>query len=81
MYTVFRNKLPRPQGQGTSRQEKVFTGISGSQTGGQGVVDISIPELVQSTGTPALHDVAAEPAVSPAAKPKCTQCPVSFLRA
>src|SRR5690242_3983613 len=48
MYTVFRNKLPRPQGQGTSRIEKVFTGISGSQTGGQGVVDISIPELVQS---------------------------------
>ena len=47
----FRNKLPRPQGQGTSRQEKVFTGISGSQTGGQGVVDISIPELVQSTGS------------------------------
>jgi hypothetical protein len=48
MYTVFRNKLPRPQGQGTSRIEKVFTGISGSQTGGQGVVDISVPELVQS---------------------------------
>lgn len=51
MYTVFRNKLPRPAGQGTSRIEKVFTGISGSQTGGQGVVDISIPELVQSNGT------------------------------
>lgn len=48
MYTVFRNKLPRPQGQGTSRIEKVFTGISGSQTGGQGVVDISVPELVQA---------------------------------
>jgi hypothetical protein len=29
----------------------VFTGISGSQTGGQGVVDISIPELVQTGGT------------------------------
>ena len=29
----------------------MFTGISGSQTGGQGVVDISIPELVQSTGS------------------------------
>lgn len=28
----------------------MFTGISGSQTGGQGVVDISIPELVQSSG-------------------------------
>lgn len=51
MYTVFRNKLPRPAGQGTSRMEKVFTGISGSQTGGQGVLDISIPELVQSNGT------------------------------
>jgi len=32
------------------RQERVITGISGSQTGGQGVVDISIPELVQSNG-------------------------------
>jgi len=31
--------------------EKVFTGISGSQTGGQGVLDISIPELVESAGT------------------------------
>lgn len=51
MYTVFRNKLPRPAGQGTSRIERVFTGISGSQTGGQGVIDISIPELVQSNGT------------------------------
>lgn len=51
MYTVFRNKLPRPAGQGTSRIERVFTGISGSQTGGQGVVDISIPELVQSGGS------------------------------
>lgn len=51
VYTVFRNKLPRPAGQGTARQAKVFTGISGSQTGGQGVVDISIPELVQNSGT------------------------------
>jgi hypothetical protein len=51
MYTVFRNKLPRPAGQGTSRIERVFTGISGTQTGGQGVVDISIPELVQSGGS------------------------------
>jgi hypothetical protein len=33
------------------RQEKVITGISGSQTGGQGVVDISVPELVQAAGT------------------------------
>jgi hypothetical protein len=51
VYTVFRNKLPRPAGQGTSRIERVFTGISGSQTGGQGVLDISIPELVQTGGT------------------------------
>jgi hypothetical protein len=29
----------------------VFTGISGSQTGGQSVVDISIPELVTSGGS------------------------------
>lgn len=50
VYTVYRNKFPRPPGQGTSRQEKVFTGISGSQTGGQGVLDIAISELVQSNG-------------------------------
>lgn len=48
---MFRNKLPRPPGQGTSRIERVFTGISGSQTGNQTVVDISIPELVQTGGT------------------------------
>ena len=52
VYTVFRNKFPRPAGQGTSRQEKVFTGISGSQTGGQNVLDIAIQELVgPSNGT------------------------------
>lgn len=51
VYTVFRNKLPRPAGQGTARQAKVFTGISGSQTGGQGIIDISIPELVQTGGS------------------------------
>lgn len=51
VYTVLRNKLPRPAGQGTARQAKVFTGVSGSQTGGQGVIDISIPELVQSSGS------------------------------
>jgi hypothetical protein len=49
VYTVFRNKFPRPAGQGTSRQEKVFTGISGSQTGGQNVLDIAIQELVGPT--------------------------------
>src|SRR6266704_6467239 len=51
VYTLFRNKLPRPPGQGTSRQERVFTGISGSQTGGQGVLDIGINELVTATGS------------------------------
>ncbi len=46
VYTVFRNKLPRPPGQGTSRIERVFTGISGSQTGGQSVVDsVSCPTV------------------------------------
>lgn len=49
VYTVFRNKLPRPAGQGLSMQEKVFTGISGSGTGGQGVLDISTSELTGST--------------------------------
>jgi hypothetical protein len=29
----------------------VITGISGSQTGGQGVLDVSITELVQSGGS------------------------------
>lgn len=51
VYTLFRNKFPRPQGQGLSRMEKVFTGISGSQTGGQSVLDISIDELVQANGS------------------------------
>jgi hypothetical protein len=50
VYTVYRNKLPRPAGQGTSMQERVFTGVSGSQTGGQSALDISITELV-STGS------------------------------
>jgi hypothetical protein len=49
VYTVFRNKLPRPAGQGLSMQEKVFTGISGSGTGGQGVLDIATNELTGST--------------------------------
>ena len=29
----------------------MITGISGSQTGGQGVLDVSITELVQSGGS------------------------------
>ena len=46
VYTVYRNKFPRPAGQGASLIERLFTGISGSQTGGQGVQDISLSELV-----------------------------------
>ena len=49
VYTLFRNKFPRPAGQGASRQVYGLLGISGSQTGGQGVMDISIPELVVSS--------------------------------
>jgi hypothetical protein len=48
---LFRNKFPRPAGQGSSRQVYGLLGISGSQTGGQGVIDISIPELVTSGGS------------------------------
>jgi hypothetical protein len=51
VYTLFRNKFPRPAGQGSSRQVYGLLGISGSQTGGQGVIDISIPELVTSGGS------------------------------
>jgi hypothetical protein len=45
VYSPLRNKLPRTQGQGTSRRVKVFTGVSGSHTGGQSVYRWSIPEL------------------------------------
>jgi hypothetical protein len=48
VYTLFRNKFPRPAGQGLSKQVYGLLGISGSQTGGQGVIDISLPELVSS---------------------------------
>ena len=51
VYTLFRNKFPRPAGQGASRQVYGLLGISGSQTGGQGIVDISMPELVQAGAT------------------------------
>jgi hypothetical protein len=51
VYTLFRNKFPRPAGQGASRQVYGLLGISGSQTGGQGIVDISMPELVTSGST------------------------------
>jgi hypothetical protein len=49
VYSPLRNKIPRTPGQGSSRRVKVITGVSGSQTGGQGIVDISIPELVSGT--------------------------------
>lgn len=51
VYSPFRNKLPRVQGQGTSRRVNVVTGISGSQTGGGtgggtgAVVDISLADV------------------------------------
>jgi hypothetical protein len=40
-------------GQGTIRQRKVITGVSGSQTGPSGgkFVRLAIPELVQSGGS------------------------------
>lgn len=47
----YRNKFPRPAGQGASRIERLVLGISGSQTGGQGALDISLPELVQTGGS------------------------------
>jgi hypothetical protein len=49
VYTLFRNKFPRPAGQGASRQVYGLLGVSGSQTGGQGIINIAIPELVQSS--------------------------------
>jgi hypothetical protein len=51
VYTVYRNKFPRPPGQGASLIERLATGISGSQTGGQGVLDVSLPELVTQGGS------------------------------
>ncbi len=47
----YRNKFPRPPGQGASLIERLATGISGSQTGGQGVLDVSMSELVQTGGS------------------------------
>ena len=51
VYTVYRNTFPRPPGQGASLIERLATGISGSQTGGQGVLDVSLPELVTQGGS------------------------------
>jgi hypothetical protein len=45
VYSPLRNKIPRVPGQGTSRQAKVVTGISGSGTGSAGqFIDISSAE-------------------------------------
>jgi hypothetical protein len=49
VYTLFRNKFPRPAGQGAAREVRGLLGISGSQTGGQGIIDISTTELVGSS--------------------------------
>jgi hypothetical protein len=49
VYTLFRNKFPRPAGQGAAREVRGLLGISGSQTGGQGILDISTTELVGSS--------------------------------
>jgi hypothetical protein len=49
VYTLFRNKFPRPAGQGAAREVRGLLGISGSQTGGQGILDISTSELVGSS--------------------------------
>jgi hypothetical protein len=49
VYTLFRNKFPRPAGQGAARQVYGLLGISGSQTGGQGIVDISMPEVISTS--------------------------------
>lgn len=48
--TLFRNWFPRTQAQGTSLQESIITGISGSQTGNLSIADVSVPELVGSGG-------------------------------
>jgi hypothetical protein len=57
VYSPIRNKLPRTPGQGTSRRRKIITGVSGSQTGPSGgkFVRLSIPELVQTSGSPAIQ--------------------------
>ncbi len=55
VYSPFRNKFPRVQGQGTSRRVNAITGISGSKTGGGTgggsglVVDISLADVPNSS--------------------------------
>jgi hypothetical protein len=45
IYSPLRNKVPRVPGQGTSHRAKLVTGITGSQTGGQGAQRVSISEV------------------------------------
>ena len=47
VYSPLRNKIQRVPGQGTSHRAKLVTGVSGSQTGGAPVTDISISEFPQ----------------------------------
>ena len=59
----FRNKLPRPQGQGTMRQEKVITGISGSARPAARVSStFRSRSWCKPAGTMASNAVADEPA-------------------
>lgn len=46
VYSPLRNKIARTPGQGTSRQEKVVTAVSGSGQSSNPVVRVTIPELV-----------------------------------
>lgn len=63
VYSPLRNKIPRVPGQGTSRQAKVITGISGSNTsGGSGggtgqFIDISRTDSDPSSGWPATNNL------------------------
>ena len=49
VYGVQEQVPPSRAGQGASLIERLFTGISGSQTGGQSVKDISLSELVSGS--------------------------------
>ena len=61
---ALRNKFARPPGQGASLIERLAVGISGSQTGGQTVLDISMPELVTAGNTFGAWPLNLPPAVS-----------------
>jgi hypothetical protein len=64
IYTLYRNKFARPPGQGASLIERLAVGISGSQTGGQAVLDISMPELVTAGNSFGAWPLNLPPAVS-----------------